>query len=437
MRRARLVGALVLLVASGRLPARSAGPVSAAMTNVVEASAAWSAFAGYTNNVLRVETAPADEWDGSNPQRKVDRFPANMPFQLVVGPDPADRAAAEAALETAVTSMPRHICDYFARHRLLAQVQQWMIRRTHPSVTNEESYLKATAHPPVWKARDFDLARLSRLSSQLTSNSVPMMAVLQPVYEGFRTSPIRRAAPLIDYPDPRPEETYATPFGISVVLRAVERRRKFRFVASGYPFGGRNVNFKWVPLGVSVGGFPYAEWSERASVSPERGCGEVQLWWGPGVRRDVLVFARYGEGPWGPPSVISFYSPPNERRQYDRENRIESVEYVEDRPVIPQLYQNKSWKDIYQRDSLGNVIGFLRTRKGQFREERFSWLGEFVAETYATDLPRMTKRVRYFTRPEDPSSLDYEITDETVEYEMHAFEPRDRGEFPQSRRRRR
>ena len=171
-------------------------------------------------------------------------------------------------------------------------------------------------------------------------------------------------------------------------------------------------------------------------MASERGCAEVQLWWGSGVRRDILVFARYGEGPWGPPSVISFYSLPNERRQYDRDNRIEAVDYVEDRAVIPQLYQNKRWRDIYQRDSLGNAIGFLRTRRGQFREERFSWLGEFVTETYATELPRTARKVRYFTRPDDPSALDYEITDQTVEYKMHAFESRDRGEFPPPRRRR-
>lgn len=433
----RVCLAVSLAVALMReLPAGQPCPISAAMTNVVEAAAAQAAFADYTNNVLRVETALTSEWDDANPRRKVDRFPANMPFQLVTGADPADRAMAEAALATVATSMPRHIRDYFVRHRLLAPVQQWMIRRAHPSVTNEEAYLKAVAHPVVWKARDFDLARLAKLSAQLTSNTVPVMAVLHSVYGEFAPSPIRRAEPLVDYPDPRPEETYATPFGVSVVLRAVERRRKFRFVASGYPFGGRNVTFKWVPVGASVGGFPWEDWRERQNVSPERGCGEVQVWWGGG-RRDVLVFARYGEGPWGPPSVVSLYSLPNERRQYDREGRIASIEYAEDGEVIPQLYQNKPWKDLFVPDSLGNVTGFLRTRRGQFREERFSGRGEFILETYANDLPKTAQKVRYFTRPDDPTTLDYELADETVEYKLQTFEPRNRGEFPPPRPRRR
>ena len=404
--------------------------VSAAMSNVVESAAAWASYADYTNNVLRIAPVLPTEWSVSDPRRKVDRLPANMPFHLAVGSDPADRVAAEAALAAVTTSMPAHVRSYFAQHRLLAPLQQWLIRRSHPSVTNEATYLKVAAHPAVWTAKDFDLARLAQVAANLTSNAVPMMAVLRPLYEGFTTSPIRRAEPLVDYPDPRPEETYATPFGVSVVLRASERRRKFRFVASGYPFGGRNVTFKWVPVGVSVGGFPWEDWRERQSVSPERGCGEVQLWWAGGTRRDVLVFARYGEGPWGPPSVISFYSLPNERRQYDREGRIESIDYLQDPSVIPALYQNKPWKDTFEMDSLGNVIGFQRTRRGQFREERFSWAGEFVTETYASDLPKTTRKVRYFTRPDDPATLDYEITDETVAYKMGAFEPRDRGEFP-------
>ena len=404
--------------------------VSAAMSNVVEPEAAWASHADYTNNVLRVAQVLPTEWSVTNPRRKVDRLPANMPFHLAVGPEPADRAAAEAALATVTTSMPTHIRSYFARYRLLAPLQQWLIRRAHPSVTNEETYVRAAAHPVAWTAKDFDLSRLAHLAANLTSNTVPVMAVLRPVYEEFTTSPIRRAEPLVDYPDPRPEETYATPFGVTVVLRAPERRRKFRFVASGYPFGGRNVTFKWVPLGISVGGFPCEDWRERPNVSPERGCGEIQLWWNGGSRRDVLVFARYGEGPWGPPSVISFYALPNERRQYDREGRIESIDYLPDPAVLPSLYQNKPWKDAFVMDSLGNVIGFQRTRRGQFRDERFSWTGEFVTETYASDLPKAARKVRYFTRADDPTTLDYEITDETVEYKMGAFEPRNRGEFP-------
>lgn len=423
--------------------ARAGEPFSAAMTNVADAASAWAAHAGYTNNVLRIETASPVEWDVSNPRHTVDRFPANMPFQLVVGTAYEDRLMAERALRTSVDRMPSDICAYFMRHRLLAPLQQWLIRRSHPSVTNEESYLSVAAHPAVWQAKDFDLDRLGRLAASLTSNSVPVLAVLQPIYEGYKGAPIKFAEPFVDYPDPRTEETYATPFGISVVLRAMENRRKFRFLATGYPFGGRNVSYKWIalpPRSVSIGGYPAEDWNVRRQLVPERGYGEIVLGWGGAERRDVLVFARYGEGAYGPPSVISFYRVPNERRRYDRKGRIESIEYLADKAVIPWVYQNKPWKDLYMQDSLGNVIGFQRMRTGIFEKEHFSSPAEFVTETYPGDLPKTTKKVRYFTRPEEPATLDFEVTDETVGHKMQSFELRDRGEFPSAgaqRRRRR
>ena len=434
---------LALVCLGGVLSAQAGVPFSAAMTNVADAASAWAAYADYTNNVLRIEAASPVEWNVSNPRLKIDRFPANMPFQLVVGTAYEDRQMAERALRTSVSRMPADILAYFTRHHLLAPLQQWLIRRTHPSVTNEESYLNFAAHPAVWQAKDFDLDRLGKLAASLTSNSVPVLAVLQPIYEGYKGAPIKFAEPLVDYPDTRTEETYATPFGISVVLRALENRRKFRFRATGYPFGGWEVNYKWIalpPRSVSIGGYPAEDWNVRKQLVPERGYGEIVLSWGGAERRDVLVFARYGQGAYGPPSVISFYRVPNERRRYDRGGIIESVEYLADQAVIPWVYQNKPWKDLYLQDSLGNVIGFQRMRTGIFEKALFSKPTEFVTETYPGDLPKTTKTVRYFVRPSDPTTLDYEVTEETVEHKMETAGLRDRGEFPSagaSRRRRR
>jgi len=402
---------------------------SQALTNLVDDKAAWDCFASYTNNTLRVEAVSASEWD---PASRLDRLPFDMPFQLVTGPTAADRAAAEAALATVTTSMPAHIRAYYAKHRLLAPLQQWLIRRNRPGITNEALYVSAAAHPNVWRAADFDLSRLSAAAQGLTSNSVPMMANLCSLYEGYKCQSIERATPLVDYPDPRPEETYATPFGTAVVLRAPEGRRKFRFMALGWPFRDRNVNFKWVSKG---GVWLNHLQGLRERYPLERGNGEIVLDWGTGGnRRDVLVFARYGNAPWGPPSVISFFRVPNERRQYDRQGTLQSIEYVATKCVIPQLYQNKPWKDAFAKDALGQVFGFQRTRAGQFRDELFSMNGERVLETYAGDIPKVTAKVRYFTRENDPTTLDYEVTSEKVNHSQKPFVGRNRGEFPFARK---
>ncbi len=263
------------------------------------------------------------------------------------------------------------------------------------------------------------------------SNSIPMMAVLRPVYEDYKLNPIRRAEPFVDYSDPRPEEIYSFPFSLAIVLRAPERRRKFRILATGWPFSGESVSFKCVSAtlyGVQSRFIREHNWDTPL----EKGFMDLTLNWDGALRRDVLVFARYGEGPWGPPSIISFYRIPNENRQYDREGRIQSIEYRASADVIPQLYQNKPWKDFYEYDSLGNVVGFLRTRAGQFQEERFFTPAERVVETYPSDLPKLTNMVRYFTSPADPLMLDYEITDEEIHHPARVFTPRDRGEFPAS-----
>ena len=402
---------------------------SQALTNLVDAAAAQACFAAYTNNVLRVEAVEASEW---NPDRRLNRLPFDMPFQLVVGPEAADRAAAEAALETVVTSMPTHIRAYFTRHHLLAPLQQWMIRRFKPGITNEALYVTSAAHPNVWQAKDFDLVRLAAAAKNLTSNNVPMLANLAPLYEGYKAGPIKRAEPFVDYPDPRPEQTYETPVGAAVVLRAMEQKRKFRFMATGYPFRNWQVNFRWLPRGVNVG--PLG--GQREKYPLQQGFADLVVGWRAGARCDVLVFARYGEGAWGPPSVVSFYCVPNERRQYDRGGRLMSVEYLAQGGVIPQLYQNKTWKDVWVRNSLGDVIGFLRTRRGEFKDSLFSLDGEKVLETYAGDLPKETAKVRYFTLASDPLTLDYEVLEETMRYPNKPREPRTRGEFPLPKRRR-
>ena len=371
-----------------------------------------TAEADYTNNVLKIEALGAKEF-----------LPFNMPFRLVVGSDPADKIAAEAAMETVATSMPRKVRAFFEGHKLMAPLTQWLLRRCHPSVTNDQTYFRTAAHPSVWRAKDFNLPSLATASARLTERNVPMLAALRPVYEEYAAAPIRRAVPGVDYPDPRPEATFETPFGVGIVLRAPEARRKFRFRALGWPVHNEKVSFCWI--GASVGAY-----QGKRELSPGRGFGEVVVnWRGIRGRQDVLVFARYDDGPWGPPSVISFLVVPNERRLFGSKGQVESITYLRADSVVPQLYQNKPWRDEYACDALGNLTGFSRTREGMFRGESFSIDGEVIVETYPNGQPKISNKVRYFTRPDDPLTLDYEVLDEEISHPNREFVPRDRGEF--------
>lgn len=406
---------------------------SPALDNVIDAAGMARLLAGYTNNVLAVAATTTNEWDVSNSRRLVDRLPANMACQLAVGAAPDDRRAAEAAIAAATNAMPPHVRGHFSRLHVMAPLLQRIIRRCRPGVTNENVYVTKAAHPAVWRAKDFDLGRIEAYARNLMSNDVPLVVSLRPVYGEYRESPITRAVPGLDYSDPRPEVTYETPYGAAIVLRARENRRKFRFYATAWPVNDAKVTFKWVPLstlstyGISVQPF---QW-RRQEYPMERGFGEITLNWSlVRGRQDVAVFARYGDGPWGPPSVISFCVVPNEKRTYDREGRIVRMEHVPMKEVWPQIFQNKPWKDEFEISSFGHVVGFRRLRTGSVREELFTIGGEAVAETYAGDQPKVTNKVRYFTREDDPATLDYEVTDEEVRYPLQSFVPRGRGEFP-------
>lgn len=383
--------------------------------------AAKGAFADYTNNVLRVEQVEADE---------TANLPANLPFRLFAASRDEDRRAAKAAVETVVTNMPAHVRKFYSDYRVLAPTVQWLLRRCKPGVTNETDYLQPKTHPVVWREEDFDLDSLSQAAGMLSSNSIPMLVRLSPIYEEYEISPIKRAQPLVDYPDPRPEAMCETPFGMAIVLRAPENRRKFRFRATAWPVQDRNVSFRWVQLTpgrkASV-----SRVQGQFAMSPENGYAEFVFNWTDVRRRmDFAVFARYGDGPYGPPSTISFFVPPNEARQYNRQGYVERIDYRKAGFAIPSLYQNKPWADAYTLDEQGRILGFVRTRTGSNHEEKFDAHGDFIVEAYSDGLPKTASKVRYFTRPDDSSALDYEVTTERVEYRQGGFELRTRGEFP-------
>ena len=402
---------------------------SQALLSLSDGEAVRRAFADYTNNVLRVEQVGESEWDVSNPRHKVDVLPAHLPFRLIVGPAEEDLRTAEIAVATATTSMPAHVRQFFSGCSVLAPTVQWLLRRCKPGVTNETDYLSPSTHPLVWRAQDFDLDALAKTAGMMSSNSIPMIVRPAPLYEEYKVSPIRRAEPLVDYPDPRPEVWCETPYGQAIVLRALESRRKFRFVAASWPVRDGNVNYRWVPL--NPGRASVSRIQGQAALSPENGYAEIVLNWSAvRGRLDFAVFARYGDGPYGPPSMISFFTVPNEVRQYDKQGRIAKVSYRKADAVMPSLYQNKPWTDAYELDAQGRILWFLRMRSGGGAEERFSADGEFIVETHPDGSPKTAKKVRYFTSPSDPSVLDYKVTDEIVSHRQGDFRPRTRGEFP-------
>lgn len=409
---------------------------SQAVVNVADADAAARVFSAYTNNTLPVVSVDVAEWDDSNSRSARDFLPANMPFQLVAGPAATDRQRADAAIACATNALQPNVQALILRAGIMGPTLQWLFRCSRPGVTNAAAYLSPRAHPAVWRERDFDLTAIGKVAQNLTERALPLMTSIAPVFESFETFPIRRAVPLRDYPDPRPEITFEHPYGIGIVLRAPERNRKFRFAATSWPVRDENVSFAWTTIsqGYRPSINPYeGRWSD---LRPNLGYAEIvidrqQI----RNRLDIMVCSRYGTGAYGPPSVISFFVIPNEKRTYDKSGWIECIEYQKGDFVIPQLYQNKPWTDTYNVDEQGNIMGFSRLRTGQlFGKEPFGVDGDYVWEFHADDMPKVVSPVRYFTTPDDPNALDYEILGERKTLPFRKVEPRDRGEFFKGKR---
>ena len=172
-------------------------------------------------------------------------------------------------------------------------------------------------------------------------------------------------------------------------------------------------------------------------MAPKNGYAEFSFnWMNIRGRMDILVCARYGNGPYGPPALISFYVIPNEKRTYDKSGFIDRIEYMRQDVMIPQLYQNKEWTDMYKVDPKGNILGFVRLKAGLLvGKEDFSVNGEYVHEFQAEDMPKIVSPVKYFTKIDDPGALDYEILSERKTLPFRAVEPRNRGEFFRGKKR--
>lgn len=412
--------------------------LSQALSNVVCSASVRQAVADYQENKLRIEQVRADEMKALDRRGGLQFLPVSMPFQLAVGPTEADLQMARRAVGTITNSIPQNLQRYFCERKVMAPVTRWLLSWCRPGVDSDDDYVSAKAHPAVWQAKDFDLETLAAASAALSSNSVPIIVRLRQMYGECEPTPISRAQPLVDYPDSRDETTFETPYGIAIMLRAPERRRKFRFAAVSWPVRDWRVEFRWVWLTPGRGQGP-SNVQYRQELSPKKGYAEVTVDWAAARRErlDLAVFARYGNGHWGPPSIISFAAVPNENRAYDGRGNVERIEYRKSSGVIPALYQNKPWTDVYNYDDFGNVMGIGRTRTGMFRDEPFSALGDLVVETYASGYPKVVRKVRYATASDDPATLDYEIAGDEIKCQDGAATLRDRGEFPRAKPRHR
>jgi len=394
-------------------------PTVPAWRNAVDKSAAESAMAAYTSNVIRCE------WAGEDPN--VSRLmPANLSFQFAVMGDSDVTNRVQKILNEVADSFTPAYRQRLERLGLLNSTLHWLALSSKSAVTNWQEYLKPQNHPAVFKESDFNVAKMKRVASKLTPAQIAMPVVVELGYSDLG-NPLGKAEPGVDYPDILPEETFKLPFGAAIVLRAPERRRRLRISAKTYPNELKFVEFVWKT----------SNWAWISDASSD-GYKSVKNGFADIVfdvasirgRMDIMVFPKYPTGMYGPPTIVSVYSMPNMRRYYAR-GRLVSIDYVnnprETLYDISPIWIPHEWKDEFEMSPSGKIFTFKRTLPKELRGDLFSAIGELILSSSSSGYPIVTTKVQYYVCPET-GVLKYREVGENIRYRLGTSPSRRSGE---------
>ena len=415
MRRACIIPAVLLSLAG---LAEERPKTVPAWRNAVDRNAAEEAVCAYTSNVIRCE------WAGENPKVS-GLMPANLGFQFAVRGDSDVTNRVQRILNDVAGSFSPELRQDLEKRGLLNSTLQWLVRSCRPGVTNWQEYIKPHNHPAVFKESDFNVDRLKRFASLLKADRIPLPVAVKLQYVD-QVAFLGKAEPGVDYPDVLPEETFTLPFGCAIVPRAPERRRKIRLSATVWPHG-KPVEYVWK----ATGGVRILPWASRSYQTPELGFADATYYL-PACRPriDIMVWAKFGGGVCGPPTVISIYNVPFDQRKYGKKG-LESITYLKKSPNvlydISAIWVPHEWKDVFELNERGQIVSFERILPGRIRGEKFSAIGEKIHSMSSSGYPLVTSKVEYFISPAS-GMLEYREVGEEIRYRLGESPCRKSGE---------
>jgi hypothetical protein len=328
-----------------------------------------------------------------------DLFPANTPYYVVSqGSSFSDKPFMEAFAAALAALRPEVKRDLVAR-KWLAPTLQMLFRASQKTVKTPEDYLTGAAHPVVFDAVNLDAGAMVKRAHDLTPGGIPPPVALRTVKDA-------QPEMGVDYFDVRTEGLFDTPFAIARVVRGVALKRSMTLEAVA-PLKPGEAVYRWVVLQ----GDPAK--IEIKPLTPSASQVEVTVAYhglyrpkgADGLpapiqssRVDIGCFVKVGDL-WSAPSFVSFYCLPSEARVYRDDGRILSVDYsnAAHHYADPALTIQKGWKDLYDYDGQGRLLGWYRTRAGG-QPERFTWRGHKVLATDAKNRPTQACAVEYLPR---------------------------------------
>ncbi len=334
-----------------------------------------------------------------------DVFHANTPYAITSqGSSGSDQAFMHAFANIFAAFAPE-TQRLLIEKKLLMPTAQMVFRMGRKPVVKPEDYLTGKAHPPVFAQESLDVERMVRLAHALKPGDIPPTLQLRVVQEDA-------ADPGVDYFEPgEAEKVFDTPCAIARVMRAARWQR--RMIVSAEDTRDPNqkpLTFVWRVL---CGNATHVK---VRPLNPQGSRAEILIEWherraieaGGNLftsRVDVGVFAHNG-AQHSAPSFISWLLPANERRVYNDQHQLRSIEYLpqdkKEQYVDPMLITPVVWQDEYQHDAQGRLLGWTRAR-GAARED-FTRHGALVLRRDAQGRPAEARTVRYVRKQDAPAA---------------------------------
>ncbi|MDR2849231.1 MAG: hypothetical protein LBW77_01615 [Verrucomicrobiota bacterium] len=327
-----------------------------------------------------------------------DLFPANTPYYVISrGSSFTDQPFME-AFAAAMAAFRPEVKRELAARKWLAPTLQMLLRASQKTLKTPEDYLTGAAHPVVFDGANLDAEGMVKRAHDLKPGDIPPPVALRTVKDA-------QVEPGVDYFDVRPEGLFDTPFSIARVVRGVAYKRSMTIAAS-VPQKPEAAAYRWVVLQGDPAKIEIKPLTPNASqveitvayhglYRPQGSDGLPALL--QSSRVDIGCFVKAGDL-WSAPSFVSFFYLPSEERTY-RDGRVAAVDYSNEahRYADPALTIQKGWKDLYEYDGQGRLLGWYRTRGGG-KPERFTWRGHKVLATDGKNRPTRACVVEYLPR---------------------------------------
>ncbi|WP_120499353.1 hypothetical protein [Roseovarius sp. EL26] len=295
----------------------------------------------------------------------VDTFPANWPYMVITqGSSGSDRGFLNAFFMT-IAALPPKTRKVLREQKLLAPTLQMIMRRNLPGNYKRDAYYSPRAHPTVFDGNKLVPERMVAFAASMKPTEIPPMMRLKVEGEDFS-----KQAGLAGLS----EKLFTTPSAIARVWRDLAYRREMIVSAADTKDpNGRDLRFEWIVLR----GDP-----ERVKITLLDGPGrraKIELQWHNmpltvaandilSHRIDIGVFAYNGAHD-SAPAFISISFPTHQKRIYEKSATsghvlMKSVDYsnVTAPHFDPLLHWWASWRDEYEYDQAGEVIGWRRVQ---------------------------------------------------------------------------